>query len=277
MALLELRDVTKRYGSTEVLAGGELTLDEGEIVAVVGYSGSGKTTLVGVAAGLVPVDGGSARFDGAEIRGPSRDRGVVFQTYALLPWRTVRENVALAVDACFPSLSRSDREAKVRHYVGMVGLGQAIDKLPSQLSGGMRQRVSLARALSMESRLLLLDEPLGALDALTRANLRGELARIVRESGRTMLLVTNDVDEAIELADRIVPLEHGPSARLGPAFDVHVAKPRRREDALRDPAWRKLHAELVAFLRASARQRRGGNEPTDATVPATTTLTEVRT
>ncbi len=271
MALLELRDVKKSYGGVKVLDGGNLILEEGEIAAVVGYSGSGKTTLVGVASGLVQQDSGIARFDGADIRGPSRDRGVVFQTYALLPWMSVRKNVALAVDACFPALDRKAREEKGLHYLRMVGLESALDKLPSQLSGGMRQRVSLARALAMESRLLMLDEPLGALDALTRGNLRDELARIVRESGRTMLLVTNDVDEAIQLADRIIPLEHGPAARLGPSFEVTLAKPRRRETALRDPAWRKLHAELVSFLRASARDKRGEHAvPAGAPTPIPT-------
>jgi len=258
MPLLELIDVEKSYPGTSVLAGGSLTIDEGELVAVVGYSGAGKSTIVNLAAGLATADAGIARFDGKPITGPSRERGIVFQTYALLPWLTVEENVALAVDACFPERSAADRKAHVHKYVAMVGLEPAMKKTPSQLSGGMRQRVSLARALAMESRLLLLDEPLSALDALTRANLQEELASIVSKSGRTMLLVTNDVDEAILLADRIVPLEHGPGAKLGPSYIVDVPRPRTRADARRDPRWKALHHSIVHFLRASAKEKRGG-------------------
>lgn len=279
MPLLELLDVQKSFPGTSVLAGGSLTIDEGELVAVVGYSGAGKSTLVNLAAGLVAADAGTVRFDGKPVTGPDRERGIVFQTYALLPWLTVEQNVALAVDACFPERSAADRKAHVRKYVAMVGLEPAMAKTPSQLSGGMRQRVSLARALAMESRLLLLDEPLSALDALTRANLQDELASIVSKSGRTMLLVTNDVDEAILLADRIIPLEHGPGARLGPSYVVDVPRPRTRADARRDPRWKALHHSIVGFLRASASEKRGGRKialPGVATPEPEPELAEVR-
>lgn len=276
MSLLEIRDAHKSFAGRTVLAGGELTIEEGEIVAVVGYSGAGKTTLVNLAAGLETADRGTVLFDGKSVVGTSRDRGIVFQTYALLPWLSVKDNVGLAVDACFASESASDRSARVLRYVRMVGLEPAIDKLPSQLSGGMRQRVALARALAMESRLLLLDEPLGALDALTRGNLQDELAGIVSASGRTMLVVTNDVDEAIILADRIVPLEHGPEARLGPSFTVPLPRPRKREDAMRNKEWRKLHVEIVEFLRASARHKRGNQNPVASPSEARATLLEAR-
>ena len=197
MALLELRGVTKAYIAgrerVPVWSGLELSIDEGELVAVVGRSGVGKTTLISLIAGLIAPDSGSLWMRGAEIRGPGPDRGVVFQSYSLLPWLTVHENVLLAVEQVLPRSTKEQQRAHADRYVAMVGLAAARDKRPSQLSGGMRQRVAVARALAMEPELLLLDEPLSALDALTRGNLQSELDRICRTSGKTILLITKAV------------------------------------------------------------------------------------
>ncbi len=260
MSLLVLDKVTKSYpgkrGTSEVLRGVSLEVGEGELVSIVGYSGSGKTTLVSLIAGLLSPDGGTILFDGKPVTGPAPERGIVFQSYSLLPWLSVEENVALAVSEVFPSWSREERRAHVERYVTMVGLLPASKKKPAQLSGGMRQRVAVARALAMEPRMLLLDEPLGALDALTRATLQDELERICRISGKTILLITNDVDEAILLSDRIVPLDHGPAAGLGPSFEVSLPRPRSRRDAFESATWRKLRADVIAYLRESARAKR---------------------
>ncbi len=260
MALLVLDHVSKSYpgrgGATEVLKNVSLTVHEGELVSIVGYSGSGKTTLMSLIAGLLAPDSGKITFDEKPVKGPSPDRGIVFQSYSLLPWLTVEENVGLAVSEVFPSWTREKRAAHVERYVAMVGLTPAAQKKPAQLSGGMRQRVAVARALAMEPRMLLLDEPLSALDALTRATLQDELERICRISGKTIVLITNDVDEAILLSDRIVPLEHGPAASLGPSFEVAIPRPRSRKDAFENATWRRLRGEVIEWLRASARAKR---------------------
>lgn len=260
MALLELRQVSKGYAHDgqphPVLSAVDLTIERGEFVALVGYSGAGKSTLVSLIAGLVAADGGSLCFDGAPVRGPGPERGVVFQNYSLLPWLSVADNVALAVDAVFTGESARARSARVRRYVKLVGLEHAASKRPSELSGGMRQRVALARALAMEPELLLLDEPLSALDALTRANLQQELARICGESGKTIFLVTNDVDEALLLADRIIPLGAGPAATLGASVAVDIARPRDRKALNHDPRYKTIRAQVIDYLLSSAARKR---------------------
>jgi nitrate/nitrite transport system ATP-binding protein len=256
MALLELRDVSKRYGKNEVLSDVNLTIERGELVALVGYSGAGKSTLVSLIAGLLLPDAGSVSFDGKPVSGPGPERGVVFQNYSLLPWLSVSDNVALAVDSVFAHEPASARAARVQRYVAMVSLTHASNKKPGELSGGMRQRVALARALAMEPELLLLDEPLSALDALTRANLQRELARICAESGKTILLVTNDVDEAILLADRIIPLGAGPAATLGESVAVHIPRPRERVALNHDPSFKAIRAQVIDYLLSSAQQKR---------------------
>ncbi|HEX5100587.1 MAG TPA: ABC transporter ATP-binding protein [Polyangiaceae bacterium] len=193
---------------------------------------------------------------GKRVTGPSTERGVVFQNYSLLPWLTARENVALAVGQAFPKATLAEQAERVTRYLTLVGLTQAGGKRPSELSGGMRQRVAVARALAMDPEVLLLDEPLGALDALTRASLQNEIARIWQADQKTVLLITNDVEEAILLADRIIPLSHGPAATLGPAFTVELERPRERRDLARDPRFKTIRAELVAWLLASAKQRK---------------------
>jgi len=260
MSFVELSGVSKSYGSgargTEVLRDLNLTVERGEFVAVVGFSGAGKTTLLSLIAGLIAPDKGTISVAGKRVTGPGTDRGVVFQNYSLLPWLTARENVALAVGQAFPKATAEEQADRVTRYLTLVGLAQAGGKRPSELSGGMRQRVAVARALAMDPEVLLLDEPLGALDALTRASLQNEIARIWQADRKTVLLITNDVDEAILLADRIIPLSHGPAATLGPAFAVELDRPRERRELARDHRFKAIRAELVAWLLASGKQKK---------------------
>jgi len=250
--ILSLKGVTKSYtgsaGTTEVLGGIDLDVREGEFIAVLGFSGAGKTTLVSAIAGLIQADTGDILLRGKAIDGPDRDRGLVFQSYSLFPWLTVQQNVALAVDAVHKDRSAQDRAALVRQKVELVGLGHAMDRKPAQLSGGMRQRVAVARALAMEPEILLMDEPLSALDALTRAKLQDEIERIRKEEKRTIILVTNDVDEAMLLADRVAVLTPAPAARIGRIFDVSIPRPRDREAVNDDLDFQTLRREIVGYL-----------------------------
>jgi len=199
--ILEASGLSKDYTSgpttNHVLENINLQVYEGEFVAITGYSGSGKTTLISLLAGLIKADTGGVIFRGKEVDGPSQERGVVFQSYSLLPWLSVEGNVALAVNSVCKKLTRKQRRERINHYIEMVGLAHARDRKPAELSGGMRQRVSVARALAVQPEVLLLDEPLSALDALTRARLQDELAAISEKEKRTIILITNDVDEAI--------------------------------------------------------------------------------
>lgn len=268
MTILELKSVAKGYGHgsdrTQVLSDIDLTIEKGEFVALVGYSGAGKTTLVSLIAGLLAPDSGSVSFAGKPVSGPGPDRGVVFQNYSLLPWLSVSENIALAVDQIFASESASARRERVARNVALVNLTAAKDKQPGQLSGGMRQRVALARALAMEPELLLLDEPLSALDALTRATLQDELARICRVSGKTIFLVTNDVDEGILLADRIIPLSAAPAATLGPSVEVDIERPRNRKALNHDERFKLIRGEVIEYLLDSAARKRAARERPNA-------------
>lgn len=252
MAIVELKNVFKHFGDgadrSEVLHGVDLAIEEGEFVAVVGFSGSGKSTLVNLIAGLQKPDQGEALMKGKPVTGPGPDRGVVFQNYSLMPWLTVAENIALAVDSVFPAMPKAERAARVAHYTRMVGLSHAAERRPAELSGGMRQRVSVARALAMSPEVLLLDEPLSALDALTRAKLQDEIETIWSEEKKTVLLITNDVDEAILLADRIIPLTPGPRAKLGPSFKVDLPRPRDRTAMNHNEAFKTLRADVTACL-----------------------------
>ncbi|AXU20875.1 nitrate/sulfonate/bicarbonate ABC transporter ATP-binding protein (plasmid) [Novosphingobium sp. THN1] len=251
--ILSLKDVRKSYtgktgGVSEVLGGIDLDVEEGEFIAILGFSGAGKTTLISSIAGLVEPDAGEILLHGQAIDGPDKDRGLVFQSYSLFPWLTVEQNVALAVDAVHKDRSKEQRAALVKQKVELVGLGHAMDRKPAQLSGGMRQRVSVARALAMEPEILLLDEPLSALDALTRAKLQDEIDRIREEEKRTIILVTNDVDEALLLADRVAVLTPAPAARIGKIFPVTLPRPRDREAVNDSVEFQKLRTEIVSYL-----------------------------
>jgi len=278
MAFLELDGITKSYGEGAnrhgVLGGIDLAVEEGEFVAIVGFSGSGKTTLMSMLAGLTDPDSGEIRIRGKKINGPAPSRGIVFQSYSLMPWLTVEGNVALAVDAVFRKESRAKRRQRVRRYIEMVGLTAASARRPAELSGGMRQRVAVARALAMKPELLLLDEPLSALDALTRAKLQDEITEIWANERSTVVLITNDVDEAILLADRIVPLNPGPEAALGPEFKVPLARPRDRTALNHDTAFKKLRADITRYLSSVNGESDGENRGTERGVPKVISLAD---
>ena len=225
--ILQLSGVAKHYGEgkhrTDVLEQINLSVEEGEFVAILGYSGTGKTTLISLMAGLIQPDAGGLLVRGKQAKGPGPERGVVFQSYSLMPWLTVaRQCRARGQRRSSRASPPGERKALVRRYIDMVGLSHAADRPPAELSGGMRQRVAVARALAMQPDILLLDEPLSALDALTRAKLQDELATISAIENKTIVLITNDVDEAILLADRVIPLNPGPKASLGPDFARHA-------------------------------------------------------
>jgi nitrate/nitrite transport system ATP-binding protein len=259
MPLLELRNVSKAYGKgseqTCVLRDINLAITEGELLAIVGYSGTGKSTLVSILAGLRRPDSGVALMRGQPICGTSAERGLVFQNYSLLPWLSVLDNVMLAVRQVFSKESFAEQLLRAKKVIDKVHLSHALAKRPSELSGGMRQRVSLARTLAAQPAVLLLDEPLSALDALTRASLQGEIVSICESERATVCMITNDVDEALLVADRVVPLLPGGSqgATLGQAIDVPFARPRGRSDIMHDPAYKQLKRQAIETLTAARR------------------------
>jgi nitrate/nitrite transport system ATP-binding protein len=260
MPLLQLCNVAKSYRSAartlQVLRDVSLDVARGEFVAIVGFSGSGKSTLISLLAGLTSPDSGHVSFGGSPVTGPAPERGIVFQNYSLLPWLTVYGNVALAVNQVFSDWPREKRHEHVLRFIELVNLTPAIHKRPRELSGGMRQRVSLARTLATNPEVLLLDEPLGALDALTRSTLQQEIARIWSEERTTCVMITNDIDEAILLADRIVPLTPGPAATLGPSFAVKLARPRDKKELNHNPEFKHLRNAITAWLVESRKQVR---------------------
>lgn len=252
MSFLELKNVSKSYGSgkesVEVLSDINLSVEEGEFLAIVGFTGSGKTTLINLINGLHFPDKGEVLLNGRSITGPGPDRGVVFQNYSLMPWLSVYQNVKLAIDKVYKKASSKEKDERIRKYVEMVHLSHAIDKKPAELSGGMRQRVSVARALAMNPEMLLMDEPLSALDALTRGTLQEEIVNIWSEDKKTCLLITNDVDEGIVMADRIIPLTPGPNATLGPEFKVNFKRPRVITEINQDPEYKRLRNDIIEYL-----------------------------
>ena len=253
MAYLELKNVAKGFGANgaraEVLRDINLTVEKGEFVAIVGFSGAGKTTLISLIAGLLKPDAGTLSLNGLEITEPGPDRGIVFQNYSLLPWLSVFENIFLAVEQCFPNWATARKIEHTEKFIAMVNLSPARNKRPHELSGGMRQRVSVARALAMDPQILLLDEPLSALDALTRSTLQDEISRIWQENKKTVVLITNDPDEGIYLADRIIPLSAGPGATLGPSIAIDLPRPRDRGS----PAFVRLRESLLQEFRFDIR------------------------
>ncbi|MEM6310947.1 MAG: ABC transporter ATP-binding protein [Pseudomonadota bacterium] len=250
MGILKLDNVSKSFGEgaarTDVLKDITLDVEEGEFLVLLGFSGTGKTTLINLLAGLDTPSQGAATFKGSAITGPGPERGVIFQSYSLMPWLTVNGNVRLAVDSIYPKMPAKEKAAKVDHYVNMVGLSHATSRRPAELSGGMRQRVNVARALSMDPEVLLLDEPLSALDALTRANLADEIESIWDADKKTCVLITNDVDEAIILADRIIALN--PDGTLGDEFKVSIPRPRDRMAMNTNDTFKELRAEVTKYL-----------------------------
>ena len=251
--ILELKGVCKTYGRAHerntVLRDVNLSINEGDFVSIIGYSGSGKSTLINLIAGLIVPTTGQAMMDGKTIDGPGPERGIVFQNYSLLPWLTVSGNVALAVDQIFPNLSASERADRTAEYIAMVKLTPASGKLPRELSGGMRQRVSVARTLAANPRILLLDEPLSALDALTRATLQDEIVDIWQKNRTTVVWITNDPDEAILVADRVIPLLPGTAgATLGAEIPIAIARPRDRREVIKTTQFKDLKLQLINTL-----------------------------
>ncbi len=255
MAYLDISQVGisfSRGGRTsEVLRDVNLVVEKGEYVSIIGHSGCGKSTLLNIVAGLLRASTGGILLDGREVNAPGPDRAVVFQNHSLLPWLTVRENVSLAVDKVFSGKkSRTERKAWVEENLTLVNMMHAAEKRPNEISGGMKQRVGIARALAMEPKVLLLDEPFGALDALTRAHLQDQVMEIHARLGNTMMMITHDVDEAVLLSDRIVMMTNGPSATIGEILKVDLARPRRRLDLVEDATYVHARAAVLEFLYA---------------------------
>jgi nitrate/nitrite transport system ATP-binding protein len=250
---LKLDHIDKNFArgavETEVLKDITFGIEKGEFVTIIGHSGCGKSTLLNIVAGLLPVSAGCVLLENKEVNDPGPDRAVVFQNHSLLPWLTVYGNVRLAVDKVFArSKTRAERHAWVMHNLELVQMAHAKDKRPAEISGGMKQRVGLARALAMEPKVLLLDEPFGALDALTRARLQDSVMAIHAKLGNTVLMITHDVDEAVLLSDHIVMMTNGPAARIGEILDVPLPRPRHRLALASDPVYLKCRQRVLEFL-----------------------------
>jgi nitrate/nitrite transport system ATP-binding protein len=238
-----------RKGPFVALRDIDLEIEKGQFVTLIGHSGCGKSTLLNLITGLDVPTSGYLFLSGRQIAGPGPDRGVVFQNHSLLPWLTCFENIYLAVERVFgPTEAKAKLNERTRHALELVHLTEAAEKRPQEISGGMKQRVGIARALAMEPKLLLMDEPFGALDALTRARLQDELMRIVAETGSTVVMVTHDVDEAVLLADRVVMMTNGPAATIGEILDVDLPRPRDRLQLANDPAYMRMRKAVLEFL-----------------------------
>jgi nitrate/nitrite transport system ATP-binding protein len=244
----EMSFITKK-GVFHALKNINLSVSKGEFITLIGHSGCGKSTLLNLIAGLLTATSGTLLCANREIAGPSPERGVVFQNHSLLPWLTCYDNVHLAVERVFGvTESKAQLKARVQVALALVGLTHAEDKRPHEISGGMKQRVGIARALSMQPRVLLMDEPFGALDALTRAHLQDELLKIVAKTGSTVVMVTHDVDEAVLLSDRIVMMTNGPAATIGEILEVKLARPRERVALAQDGLYAEYRASVLEFL-----------------------------
>ena len=239
---------TKGAASTEVLTDINLKVDRGEYISIIGHSGCGKSTVLNIVAGLIESSSGVVILDCKEVRDPGPDRSMVFQNHSLLPWLTVYQNVAIAVNKVSKNKSAREKDEWIRHNLDMVHMSHALDKLPSEISGGMKQRVGIARALAIEPKVLLLDEPFGALDALTRAHLQDEVMRIQGELKNTVLMITHDVDEAVLLSDRIVMMTNGPRATIGEILNIDLPKPRDRIEMTDDPKYNQYRQAVLRFL-----------------------------
>ena len=260
---LQIEDLAKTYpGSSEpVFDSVNFGIERGEFVCIIGHSGCGKTTILNVLAGLETASSGNVFMDGREVSGPSLERGVVFQGHALMPWLSVRRNIAFAVRSKWPDWTTAQVNAQVEKYVALVGLSGAIDKKPSTLSGGMKQRVGIARAFAIEPKILLLDEPFGALDALTRGTIQDELLRICAQTHQTVFMITHDVDESILLADKILLMSNGPQARVAEIVRNTMPRERQRATLHHDPQYYRIRNHLVDFLVARSKDLSHGKAP----------------
>lgn len=239
-----------RKGPAVIVKDVDLFLREGEFVSLIGHSGCGKSTILSMIAGLTPKSGGSIILSNKEVRGAGPDRGVVFQSPCLLPWLTAFENVMIGIEQVFFKATRQERRDIAEYYLGVVGLSDAMAKRPAELSVGMRQRVGIARAFALSPKMLLLDEPFGMLDSLTRMELQQVLVELCAKDKKTALMVTHDVDEALFLSDRVAMMTNGPAARIGQMMDVTFPRPRKRQEVLDHPEYYQLREELIGFLEA---------------------------
>jgi nitrate/nitrite transport system ATP-binding protein len=255
MSYLKIDHINKSFkrgaATTDVLDRITATIDQGEYVSIIGHSGCGKSTLLNIVAGLTHASSGAVLLENKEVNQPGPDRAVVFQNHSLLPWLTVYDNVRLAVDKVFSATkSRTERDAWTMHNLELVQMAHAKDKRPMEISGGMKQRVGIARALAMQPKVLLLDEPFGALDALTRAHLQDSVMAIHQQLQNTVLMITHDVDEAVLLSDRIVMMTNGPAATIGEVLEVELPRPRKRLELVDNPAYIHARAAVLEFLYA---------------------------
>ena len=248
MSYLQIDGLAKRYGATAIFEDAGFSMERGEFVCIIGHSGCGKTTILNILAGLDAASAGTVVMDNREVAGPSLDRGVVFQGHALMPWLTVMSNIAFAVKSRWPDWNRIQVQLHCQKFIDLVGLTGAEHKKPAQLSGGMKQRVGIARAFAIQPKMLLLDEPFGALDALTRGTIQDELVKICAATRQTVFMITHDVDEAILLADRILLMSNGPNACIAEAVRNTLPRPRDRHTIHHDPQYYRIRNHLVDFL-----------------------------
>ena len=251
-AFVELSKLTKIYptpkGPAIIVKDFDLKIEKGEFVCLIGHSGCGKSTVLSMIAGLNPITSGGIFLAGRELQGPGPDRGVVFQSPCLLPWMSAFENVMLGVNQVFYTASKNERRQIAEYYLSVVGLGDAMNKRPGELSQGMRQRVGIARAFALSPKMLLLDEPFGMLDSLTRFELQQVLLDLWGRDQKTALMVTHDVDEAVFLADRVVMMTNGPEAEVGDILEIKFPRPRNRKELMEDPEYYRLRQHLITFL-----------------------------
>lgn len=254
MEFIEIKNLAKRYplnkgkGETTIFENINFKIEKGEFVCIIGHSGCGKSTILNVMAGLDKPSDGMISMNGIKVSGPSLSRGVIFQNHSLLPWLSTLKNITVALKCRFPDLKKSEIEEKAKYFLRSVGLDSALDKRPSELSGGMKQRVGIARAFAIEPELLLMDEPFGALDALTRGKIQDKLVEICQETKQSTFMITHDVDEAILLSDRILLMSDGPSARIVESVEVDIPRPRVRQEIISHPNYYKVRNHLVDFL-----------------------------
>src|SRR5712671_1953657 len=267
MSFLQIQDLAKRYGDTTVFERVSFTIEKGQFVCIVGHSGCGKTTILNILAGLDRASGGVVVMDNREVAGPSLDRGVVFQGHALMPWLSAMSNIAFAVKSRWPDWNRIQVQTHCQKFLDMVGLTGAEHKKPAELSGGMKQRVGIARAFSIQPKMLLLDEPFGALDALTRGTIQDELLRICDATRQTVFMITHDVDEAILLADRILLMSNGPGACIAEIVENTLPRPRERHTIHHDPQYYRIRNHLVDFLINRSRLYQSGEARRPAQPP----------
>jgi nitrate/nitrite transport system ATP-binding protein len=268
---LEIWQLNKTYptprGPAVIVTDFTLDLKQGEFVSIIGHSGCGKSTVLSIVAGLLDKTSGAMILADKELKGAGPDRGVVFQAPCLLPWMTAFQNVMLGINQVAQDLPKADREARATHYLAVVGLGHALHKYPAELSGGMKQRVGIARAFALNPKMLLLDEPFGMLDSLTRFELQEVLVDLWSQDQKTAMMVTHDVDEALFLSDRVVMMTRGPAATIGEIVEIPFARPRKREDVLEHPQYYELRERLVGFLEAQDHRKAAPSHPPSGRTP----------